>query len=96
MANSNSKKNTETPKVEETKTKRNYVRKKPTTTVFVEFADKQLSQDDLIAEAKSVMTSLGEDAEGVKKFIFYIQPNNKAIFFTADGLGSEKYYISIG
>lgn len=81
---------------EESKTKRSYVRKKPLTAVYVEFAGKQLSQDDLVAEAKSVMTSLGKDTEGIKRFEFYVQPTNGAIFFTTDGVGSEDYKIVIG
>lgn len=90
------KKSTETPKTtEETKTKRSYVRKKPITAVFVEFGGKQLNQDDLVTEAKSIMTSLGKEVDGIKKFDFYIQPTNNAIFFTADGVGSGDYKITI-
>ena len=80
---------------EETKTKRTYVRKKPVTSVFIEFSGKQLSQDDLVIEAKSVMTNLGKDTDGIKKFDFYVQPNEKAIYFTTDGTGSEDYKIVI-
>lgn len=78
----------------ETKPKRT-TRKKVTTTIFVEFGGKQLSQEDLVNEAKSVLVSLGKETDGVKKFDFYIQPENKAIFFTADGEGSENYKIVI-
>jgi peptidase E len=85
----------EETKTQETKPKRNYVRKKPTTAVFVEFSGKQLSQEDLIAEAKAVLTALGVENDSVKKFEFYIQPENRAIFFTADGVGSEDYKITI-
>jgi hypothetical protein len=79
----------------ETKPKRTTTRKKVTTAIFVEFGGKQLSQEDLVKEAKSVLVSLGKETDGIKKFDFYIQPENKAIFFTADGEGSESYKIVI-
>jgi hypothetical protein len=82
-------------KTEETKPKRSYVRKKPTVSVFVEFNGKQLSQEDLVADAKAVLTALGVENDSVKKYEFYIQPENRAIFFTADGVGSEDYKITI-
>lgn len=78
----------------EIKTKRSYVRKKPLTDVFVEFSNNQLSQDDLVAKAKFILESLGKSIE-VKKFVFYIKPNEKAIYFTTDGEGNGDYKISI-
>ncbi|MGN1411578.1 MAG: DUF6465 family protein [Oscillospiraceae bacterium] len=95
MASTNEINKNETSTVEEVKPKkRSYVRKKPLTDVFVEFSGNQLSQDDLVSKAKRVLESLNKSTE-VKKFVFYIKPNEKAIYFTADGEGSGDYLISI-
>ena len=98
MANSNQNKKIEKNEnsvVAPVKTKRSYVRKKPLTDVFVEFSGNQLSQDDLVARAKIVLENIGKKDLEVKKFVFYIKPNEKAIYFTVDGVGSGDYLISI-
>lgn len=82
------------PVSKEVKPKRSYVRKKPLTDVFVEFSDVQLSQDDLVSKAKSVLEDLGKDTEA-KKFVFYVKPDERAIYFTIDGEGDGDYKILI-
>ncbi|MCR5214514.1 MAG: DUF6465 family protein [Eubacterium sp.] len=53
--------------------------------VYVEFFGEQVSQDEIIAEAKKIWADKGNKAADLKKLEVYIKPEDDRVYYVFNG-----------
>ena len=53
--------------------------------VYVEFYGEQVSQEDVIAQAKKIWVDQGCDAKDLKKLEVYIKPEDDRVYYVFNG-----------
>ena len=53
--------------------------------VYVEFYGEQVSQDDIVAEAKKIWTDGGNKAADLKKLEIYLKPEDDRVYYVFNG-----------
>lgn len=63
-------------------------------TVYVQFAGREITDKDIVAACKKVFTDLAE-GEDLKTLEIYVKPEECAAYFVANGTASDNYRVEL-
>jgi hypothetical protein len=61
--------------------------------VYIEFYGEQVSQSELIEEAKKIWKNLGKKASDLKKLELYIKPEDDRVYYVFNGKTAGSFPI---
>lgn len=77
-------------KVEEVKTTAKKTKKESKTSVFVEYAGKQVAEKDVIAAVKKAWTNTGKKIGDIQTMTIYIKPEEDSVYYVINDTESGK------
>lgn len=88
-------KKTETKKAAEPKAKKTSEKKENTVknAFYVQYAGKEYTEKELLAEVKKAYTKLGHKAADIKSVEIYLKPEENVAYYVINGQGSDEYKI---
>ncbi len=63
------------------------------TTAYVEFYGEQVSEAELVAEAKKIWTDAGNKAEELKSIALYVKPEEDRCYYVLNGDVTGSFHI---
>lgn len=69
------------------------VKKSVKATVYVQYQEKEISSEKLIAEAKKAYLAAGNKEADIKTIDVYVKPEEDAAYYVVNGIGSDDYKI---
>lgn len=63
------------------------------TSVYVEFYGEQVSQDELVAEAKKIWVASGKKAEDLRSIDLYVKPEEDRAYYVFNGDETGSFHI---
>ena len=63
--------------------------------VYVQFAGKEFSENSLTEAVKEAYTALGNKAEDIRTIDIYVKPEESVAYYAVNGQGSDEFKIEL-
>lgn len=70
-------------------------KKEVESSIYIQYMEREISTDTLVAEAKKSYVAAGNKAADIKTIDIYVKPEENAAYYVINGIGSEDYKINL-